>query len=298
VQHPLEWIELAHDRGWDVLLDAAAYAPTNGLDLGRWRPDFVSLSFYKLFGYPTGIGCLVARHAALDRLRRPWFAGGTIGLAGVRLERHTLAAGHTGFEDGTIDYLGLPAVSLGMQYLASIGIDTLQGRVRWLTGDLIRRLGGLRHSDGAPMVRLYGPANTVARGGTVTFNVLRPDGDFVELPTVEAAAAAARISIRTGCFCNPGASETARDIVADDLRRLFESGRATSIAKVRALLPSKAAGAVRASVGIATIPADLDRLVLLVRELAGAGSYLSGKKRGRWARSVSSIASSNGAAMS
>ncbi|MBI4732621.1 MAG: aminotransferase class V-fold PLP-dependent enzyme, partial [Chloroflexi bacterium] len=61
VQHPLEWIEKAHAKGWDVLLDAAAFAPTSRLDLSRWKPDFVPLSFYKVFGYPTGIGALVAR---------------------------------------------------------------------------------------------------------------------------------------------------------------------------------------------------------------------------------------------
>ena len=65
VQHPLEWIEQAHAHGWDVLLDAAAYVPTNRLDLGRWHPDFVALSFYKMFGYPTGVGCLIARRDAL-----------------------------------------------------------------------------------------------------------------------------------------------------------------------------------------------------------------------------------------
>ena len=67
----------AHARGWDVLLDAAAFAPTNELDLGRHQPDYVDLSFYKMFGYPTGVGCLLARRDALVRLRRPWFAGGT-----------------------------------------------------------------------------------------------------------------------------------------------------------------------------------------------------------------------------
>jgi molybdenum cofactor sulfurtransferase len=41
VQHPLEWIAEAHAAGWDVLLDAAAYVPTNQLDLSRWHPDFV-----------------------------------------------------------------------------------------------------------------------------------------------------------------------------------------------------------------------------------------------------------------
>lgn len=37
-----------------VLLDAAAYIPTNRLDLSVVKPDFVTMSFYKVFGYPTG----------------------------------------------------------------------------------------------------------------------------------------------------------------------------------------------------------------------------------------------------
>jgi hypothetical protein len=39
---------------WLVALDAAAHAPTHALDLSRVKPDFVDLSFYKLFGHPTG----------------------------------------------------------------------------------------------------------------------------------------------------------------------------------------------------------------------------------------------------
>ena len=84
VQHPLEWIPRAQALGWDVLLDAAAFVPTNPLDLDRWRPEFVALSFYKMFGYPTGVGALVARRTALERLHRPWFAGGTITGASVQ----------------------------------------------------------------------------------------------------------------------------------------------------------------------------------------------------------------------
>ena len=81
VKHPLEWIAAAHERGWDVVLDAAAFVPTNRLDLSAYRPDFVAVSFYKLFGYPTGIGALIARRPALARLRRPWFSGGTVLLS-------------------------------------------------------------------------------------------------------------------------------------------------------------------------------------------------------------------------
>ena len=93
VQHPLEWIALAQAKGWDVLMDAAAFAPTNRLDLGRWKPDFVPLSFYKIFGYPTGVGCLLARRKALSKLHRPWFAGGTITVASVQGDQYHLAEG-------------------------------------------------------------------------------------------------------------------------------------------------------------------------------------------------------------
>ena len=78
IQHPLAWIARAQAAGYDVLLDAAAFAPTNRLDLSRWHPDYVPLSFYKMFGYPTGIGALLVRRPALAKLRRPWYSGGTI----------------------------------------------------------------------------------------------------------------------------------------------------------------------------------------------------------------------------
>ncbi len=44
-----------------MILDGAAFVPTSRLDLSAWTPDFVAISFYKMFGYPTGIGALLAR---------------------------------------------------------------------------------------------------------------------------------------------------------------------------------------------------------------------------------------------
>ena len=101
VRHPLDLIDAAHARGWDVLLDAAAFVPTNRLDLSRVKPDFVALSFYKMFGYPTGVGCLLARTSSLSRLHRPWFAGGTVNFATVQGRVHILSPREAGFEDGT-----------------------------------------------------------------------------------------------------------------------------------------------------------------------------------------------------
>ena len=139
VQHPLEWIELAHERGWDVLLDAAAYVPTNRLDLSRWHPDFVALSFYKMFGWPTGVGCLLARRDALAKLERPWFSGGTIVAAFVQRDWHQWAPGEAHFEDGTVNFLNLPAVEIGLRLLDRIGLETIHTRVEalgsWLLDD-------------------------------------------------------------------------------------------------------------------------------------------------------------------
>ena len=110
-------------RGWDVLLDAAAFVPTNRLSLSRWHPDYVALSFYKLLGYPTGIGCLIARREALAALRRPWFSGGTITVVSVAGDGHYLADGEAAFEDGTIDFLGLPAIEIGLRHVTAVGLD-------------------------------------------------------------------------------------------------------------------------------------------------------------------------------
>jgi selenocysteine lyase/cysteine desulfurase len=269
VQHPLGWVQRAKQHGWDVLLDAAAFAPTNRLDLGSCQPDFVALSFYKLFGYPTGIGGLLARRTALARLRRPWFAGGTVTVASVGGDAHALAAGEAGFEDGTINFLGLPAVEMGLRYLTQLGIDVLHARVRALTAYLLDRLTALRHPSGAPLVRIYGPTTPVWRGGTVAFNVSTCDGGTVDHRGVEAAANQVRISLRSGCFCNPGAAEAALGLSAAELGALFREVEQPTADALRQRLPGRAVGAVRASLGIATTPRDIDRLVQLLRTFAG-----------------------------
>ena len=214
VQHPLAWIAQAQAAGYDVLLDAAAFAPASRLDLSRWHPDYVSLSFYKIFGYPTGIGALLVRRPALARLRRPWYAGGTITFSSVRAEAAPgggfyLTPGPAGFEDGTVDYLGIPAVGIGLDHISSVGIETIHTRVMCLTGWLLDALGALRHSNGSPVVRIYGPAGTDRRGATIAMNFFDPAGVLIDSVRVERRANRAGISLRSGCHCNPGVREVA-----------------------------------------------------------------------------------------
>ena len=249
VQHPLDWIPLAQELGWDVLLDAAAFTPTNRLDLARWRPDFVSQSFYKMFGYPTGVGALVARHAALARLHRPWFAGGTINVASVQADRFVLTPGSAGFEDGTPDFANIPAVEDGLDLLEAIGIDCVHTRVLALTDWLLRELLALEHGNGRPLVRLYGPTTTARRGATLAFNLYDAGGHAVDHLQVERGAAARGLSLRTGCFCNPGAGELALGLSRRELEHCFADGTRMTYDDLRHCIDPGEAGAVRVSLG-------------------------------------------------
>ncbi|MHB8627996.1 MAG: aminotransferase class V-fold PLP-dependent enzyme [Aggregatilineales bacterium] len=265
VQHPLEWIELAQSKGWDVLLDGAAFAPTNQLDLSRWHPDFVDLSFYKMFGYPTGVGCLIARKSALARLRRPWFAGGTIEIASVQGNGHYLHEGEAGFEDGTINYLNLPAVEIGLRYIESVGVDLIHERVIALTDWLIQNLTALHHSNEQPLIRLYGPADLCMRGGTVTVNFYDPQGRLFDWRFVESSANEVNISLRTGCFCNPGAGEIINGLTKDELTEYFNGNHRMTFEQFITVMDGKASGAVRVSLGIASNFADVYQFVAFAR---------------------------------
>jgi len=267
VQHPLEWIQRAQSLGWDVLLDAAAFVPTNRLDLSQWRPDYVAMSFYKMFGYPTGVGALLVRHSALDRLHRPWFAGGTITVASVQADRHYLAPGGSAFEDGTVNFLAIPAVDFGLAFLESVGIDAIHAHVQRLTAALIDALVSLRHDNGRELVTLYGPPDMDRRGATVAFNFVEPHGDHVDPQLVEQLASQQRISLRTGCFCNPGAGEVSLGLSKPRLEACFlRSPRRMSYDDFRRCVAGKGSGAVRASLGLASNMADVQAMADFARQ--------------------------------
>jgi selenocysteine lyase/cysteine desulfurase len=264
VKHPLSLIESARSRGWHVLLDAAAFVPTNRLDLRVVTPDFVAISFYKMFGYPTGVGCLLVRNATLHRLRRPWFAGGTVNFTTVHGQRHVLSSGEAGFEDGTLNYLSIPAVEIGLRHLTRVDIDAIQTRVNCLTEWLLSELLALRHGNGRQIVRIYGPASPVQRGGTITMNFYDPAGLLLDYRRVEELAGHEGLSLRTGCFCNPGAGETAEGLTDEDMRAAFASDPDLTLPRFLQFMQrhnGKSTGAVRVSLGLVSNLSDVERFL-------------------------------------
>lgn len=270
VQHPLEWVARAQAMGWDVLLDCAAFAPTNRLDLSLVKPDFVPLSFYKMFGYPTGVGCLIVKRCKLAKLRRPWFAGGTITIASVQdVGWHYLIDGEAAFEDGTVNYLNLPALEIGLRYLTGIGIDTIHKRVMSLTGWLLQQMQAMRHSNGAPLVHIYGPGGTSERGSTIAFNFIDPQGAPIDYRVTEQLAAHTNISLRTGCFCNPGAGEIAHHISHDQMAHCFVGSAPVSFQQFYRLIEESGGhspSTIRISLGIASNFADVYRFMQFAAE--------------------------------
>jgi selenocysteine lyase/cysteine desulfurase len=262
VRHPLELIEAAQARGYRVLLDAAAYVPSAELRLDGVSPDFVVLSLYKIAGYPSGVGALVARHEALAELKRPSFAGGTVKWVSVQGDKHRLIGGPNSFEDGTVPFLAVGAVPAALAAVEDAGRARLARHLERLTGELLNGLRSLRHRNGESVVNLLGPATTHARGATVAFTIQRNDGTGVPFWEVEACARELRLALRGGCFCNPGCAERAFGFPVEETAACLEElGEDFTIPKFAECLGERVVGALRISLGLGSVRADVERAV-------------------------------------
>ena len=123
---PLDVVAFASSLGYHVLLDGAALAPSTPISLSDYPGiDAIAVSFYKMFGFPTGIGALVVKKSFLARLDRPWFAGGTVDVVQVPGKGFTRAEHlHEQFEVRIIAFVVLPCLIDGtMPFTTCAGWD-------------------------------------------------------------------------------------------------------------------------------------------------------------------------------
>ena len=128
-----------------------------------------------------------------------------------------------------------------------------------LTGWLLDELGALRHSNGAPVVRIYGPAGTDRRGATIAMNFFDPAGVLIDSVRAERRANTAGIALRSGCHCNPGVREVALGYSTDQMAAAFKDKGRLRYEEFLQVIDGKTTGAARASLGLATTFADVFR---------------------------------------
>ncbi|CAN8293056.1 unnamed protein product [Cochlearia groenlandica] len=239
-------------KRWMVLIDAAKGCATLPPNLSEYPADFVVLSFYKLFGYPTGLGALLVRNDAAKLLKKTYFSGGTVAasIADIDFVKRREKVEEF-FEDGSASFLSIAAIRHGFKILKSLTASAIWMHTTSLSMYVKKKLHALRHENGAGVCVLYGSEylklSSHKSGPTVTFNLKRPDGSWFGYLEVEKLASLSGIQLRTGCFCNPGACAKYLNLTHSDLLSNVESGHICW--DDNDMINGKPTGAVRVSFG-------------------------------------------------
>lgn len=233
LKYPLELIKKFHNNpDLYVCLDAASFLSTNALDLQRYKPDYVSLSFYKIFGYPTGLGALICSKRGAEKLNKKYYGGGTVKIALTRINWHQKRdVIHERFEDGTNSFLSIIALQTCFQFMENLlGVNfanRISRHVFNLGKILHHKLKNLKHHNDTSVVVLHHDTDfedVSTQGGIVNFSLRHADGSFVGFAEFASIAALHNIVLRTGCFCNPGSCQSHLNLTNEDLMKQFNSG--------------------------------------------------------------------------
>ena len=267
-KYPLEWVKKFKETdfpdkfakgNWYTLLDAAAFLPTNQLNLKKYPADFVVMSFYKMFGYPN-LGALIVRNEVLPCLRKMGFSGGSVVMATCSKDFALLQPrGCSRFEDGTVPFLSIVSLQEGFKKLNELGIRNISKHTWCVTRELYLRLSTLRHSNGRPVVKIYGNHflnDPLIQGPIITLNFMTDKGEYVGYNEVMNNAAEENIHIRVGCFCNPGGCTRANGLNDDQVELYYQNK--TSCHDSIDIIDGIPLGAVRISMGAYTTMEDIE----------------------------------------
>ena len=117
-----EMIAYAHEHGARVLIDGAQASPHLAIDVRDLDCDFYVFSSHKMYG-PTGVGVLYGKRELLEQM--PPYQGGGEMIKHVTMEKTTYADLPFKFEAGTPDFVDIAAFSKAIDFIQSIGIETI-----------------------------------------------------------------------------------------------------------------------------------------------------------------------------
>lgn len=159
--NPVEQIiRIAHSNHIPVCIDGAQSAPHLPINVQQLDCDFFVCSAHKMYG-PTGLGILYGKELLLNNL--PPAEGGGEMIEHVRFEHTTYNTLPYKFEAGTPNFIGSYAFAAALDYIASIGMPTIQQHEAELTSYAEQRLKEI------PNIRIY--AEGQPKTGVISFNV-------------------------------------------------------------------------------------------------------------------------------
>ncbi|KAG7999948.1 Transmembrane 9 superfamily member 3 [Nibea albiflora] len=214
-----------HPGRWFVLLDAASHVSCSPLNLQNCPADFIPISFYKMFGFPTGLGALLVRNDAAGILKKTYFGGGTAAAYLSGEDYYVYAANVSDrFEDGTVSFLDIIAVNHGFDSLYRItgGMHNIEQHTFGLARYTYMLLSSLCHGNGRPVAQIYAEGqfeSPSTQGAIVNFNLMDSHGRIIGYSQVDRMASLYNIHLRTGCFCNTGACQSFLGITNQQMRR-------------------------------------------------------------------------------
>lgn len=226
-RYSYQWMNLARDNGWHVLLDASSLAAKEmeTLGLSLFQPDFLICSFFKIFGdNPSGFCCLFVKKSSVSVLNQSPTSMGIINLvpATDRIKNSAIDEAEIVELDQNLESIQLnhnkcdanDAVELefrGLDDADTLGLILISSRLRYLINWLVNALLSLRHphsGNGLPLIMLYGPRVRLDRGPALAFNVYDWKGERVEPILVQKLADRNHISLSIGFLKNIRFSES------------------------------------------------------------------------------------------
>jgi cysteine desulfurase/selenocysteine lyase len=244
-----------HAAGAELMVDGAQLAAHRAIDLGAWddpaRIDYVTLAGHKMYA-PFGSGALIGRRDTFAQAIPRVVGGGSAAM--VTADEVRWKAAPERHEAGTPNLSGIIALAAAAETLAALGMPAIAAHETSLTAYALRELAGV------PDLRLYGdtaPDGAHTRLGIFPFTIVGvPHGKIAAILSAEFG-----IAVRNGAFC-----------AQPYVRALLHADDDAVVCGESADRTADDAGMVRASVGIATTTAEVDRLVEGLRAVA-AGTY-------------------------
>lgn len=259
-----------------TLLDAAALVSTSPLDLSDVEnaPDFVTLSLYKIFGFPD-IGALIVRKDAGWTLQqRKYFGGGTVDMVVTLKEQwHAKKSTsiHEQLEDGTLPIHSILALKAALPVHKELfgTLDRISRHTACLVAQLYESLESIRHGNDEPVCHIYkDPASIygdrATQGPVVAFNIRDSKGAWVSNAEVEKIAYIKNINIRTGGLCNPGGAAFSLDLAPWEMKQNFSAGQRCG--SENDIMGGKPTGMIRASLGAMSTVKDVKAFVNFISE--------------------------------